>query len=337
MNKVFITGANGQMGSYLCALLHDRDYDIYGLVRRKANPDFKNILSLIGKKNFNLVHGDIEDASLISGIIAEKQFDLIFNLCAMSFVHYSYNNPYQCMLTNYGGVINIAQAVRLHSPHSRLLQSSTSEMYGGINNKPNTEITRFVPKSPYAESKLAAYWHIVNLRDAYDIFACNSICHNNESSRRGIEFVTQKVIMAAANYSRFGKGVLEIGNMEAKRDWGHSIDYVRGMVLMLEHDKPDDYVLATGEAHSVRELIELAYGMAGVSIRWEGTGQNEVGRDDRNDKMVVAVKPEFYRPTEVNVLVGDPSKAEKVLGWKRQYNFVSLIEDMYRAAIDSQH
>jgi len=340
MKRALVTGITGQTGSYLTEILLGQNYSVDGLVRRLSTPNMKNIQHLLSNPNLKLIPGDVEDATRISGIIKDGQYDTVYNFAGMSLVSYSFDNPVQTALTNYIGVLNIVEAIKHHSSHTKVYQASTSELFGGISNLPNTEYTPFVPRSPYAVSKLASYWTIVNARLGYGIFACNGLLHNHESRRRGIEFVTQKVVTSAAKYSQsleWGTqyDILQVGNLEAKRDWGHALDYARGANLIMEHDKPDDYVLATGEAHSVRELIELAYGMAGVSIRWVGTGRNEMGFDKEDGRAIVEVSPEFYRPTEVNILIGDPSKAEQVLGWKREYNFVSLIKDMYRAAIDN--
>lgn len=343
MKKALVTGITGQTGSYLAELLSTKGYEVHGLVRRVSVPNRRNMFML---QNVKIIEGDLEDGTKISGIIKDGQYDEIYNLGAMSFVKYSFENPVQTFLTNTMGVIHLTQAIRHFSPHTKILQASTSEMYGGVACPAlgYTEESPFHPRSPYGEAKLAAYWNIRNIRDGYNLFACNAICFNHESPRRGIEFVTQKVATAAAAYKQYidmsphakanklnvAVPALFIGNMDAKRDWGDARDYCRGMYLMLQQNKSDDYILATGKTHSVREMIEICYREAGTKIFWEGRGKDEVGKD-RDGTIIVRVNPDFYRPTEVNCLIGDASKAKRVLGWEPEISF----EDMMIAMVDN--
>jgi len=342
MKKALVTGITGQDGSYLAEELLIKGYEVHGLVRRVSVPNTRNLWML--QNGVTFVEGDLEDGTKISGIVKDGQYDEIYNLGAMSFVKYSFENPIQTHLTNCIGVINLVQAIRRFSPHSRFYQASTSEMYGGVACPQGgyTEESVFHPRSPYGEAKLAAYWHVRNARDGYGLHASNGILFNHESPRRGIEFVTQKVATAAAKYgawlgkspaNRLNSPTLKVGNMDAKRDWGDARDYVKGMWLMLQQDQPDDYVLATGKTHSVREMIEICYRYVGVDLRWVGEGASEIGCDE-DDNVVVQINPEFYRPTEVDCLIGNAGKAKKVLGWEPEWTF----EDMMIAMVDNaQH
>lgn len=340
MKRALVTGCTGQDGSYLCELLLGKGYHVDGLVRRSSRRDESNLMIVNRHSNFRIVHGDLEDATRMSGIIKDGQYDEVYNLGAQSFVHYSFDNPVQAAHVNYLGCVYLVEAIKQHSPNTKFYQASTSEMYGGIKNGFLNEKTRFHPRSPYGIAKLAAYWHTRNNRDGHDLFACNGILFNHGSPRRGIEFIEQKVVNAAALYKgwitwgdymgRDTVPVLEIGNMEASRDWGDARNYIYGMYLMLQHDIPDDYVLATGESHSVRELVEKAFSLAGTEIRWEGEGVDEIGYDDL-DYPIVRINPQHYRPTEVNILLGDSKKAREILGWQPETSFDAMVQDMFNA------
>ncbi|MBN2490984.1 MAG: GDP-mannose 4,6-dehydratase, partial [Planctomycetes bacterium] len=306
-----------------------------------ATDSQQNIQQLRSHPDLTLVAGDLEDGGYLARLFAVYRIDECYNLAAQSFVRYSFDNPVATITANFIGVVNLLEGIRLSSPATRFYQASTSEMFGGLAEEPLSENHSFHPRSPYGTSKLAAYWHTVNLREASGLFAVNGILFNHESPRRGPEFVTQKVVQAAIDYRDFKRAgargdapVLKLGNLDAKRDWGHAKDYVRGMWLMLQQDAPDDYVLATGETQSVRTLVELAFRHPeiGTGVHWEGSGTEEVGRDDEG-RVILRIDPVHYRPTEVNVLLGDPSKARRVLGWKPEFHFEDLIDDMVRAGV----
>ncbi len=345
MKTAFITGITGQDGSYLAEfLLEEQCYGhVIGLVRHTATGSFRNIRSIRQHPNLTLLDGDLLDNALLARTFSVYRIDECYNLAAQSFVRYSFDNPTTTFQTNLLGVVNILEAIRAQSPATRCYQASTSEMYGGLGENPLSEANEFHPRSPYGCSKLAAFWHAVNMREAYGLYVCNGVAFNHESPRRGEEFVTQKVVSGAAAYRAWLDGgaagpapVLTLGNLEARRDWGHARDYVRAMWMMLQRDEPDDYVLATGETHSVRTLVELAYGhpAVGARIRWEGEGTDEVGRDAEG-RTVVAIDPVHYRPTEVNVLRGDAAKAREVLGWAPTIDLAGVVDDMVTAALAS--
>lgn len=343
MKRALVTGVTGQDGSYLAELLLDKGYLVDGLVRRASRRDESNLFKVRKHPRFRTVTGDLEDSTRMSGIIKDGQYDEVYNLGAQSFVRYSFDNPIQAAHVNYLGCVYLVESIKQHSPQTRFYQASTSEMYGGVLQSTFLdENTRFHPRSPYGVAKLAAYWHVRGARDGYGLFTCNGILFNHESPRRGDEFVTQKVVKAAAEYKgwnlwgedRDGDDkvpLLEIGNMEACRDWGDARDYVHGMWLMLQNDKAGDYVLATGKAHSVRDLVEKSFEMAGTKIRWEGEGVDEVGYDDF-DTPIVKINAEHYRPTEVDVLLGNSQKARDTLGWNPRITFEGMIQDMFDAA-----
>jgi GDPmannose 4,6-dehydratase len=343
MKTALITGITGQDGSYLAEFLlnEQRYHHVIGLVRRSATDSQQNIQHFRNHPNLTLASGDLEDGSYLSRLFAIYRIDECYNLAAQSFVRYSFDNPVATFSANLLGVVNLLEAIRLHSPATRFYQASTSEMFGGLREEPLSEDHDFHPRSPYGTSKLAAYWHTVNMREANSLFACNGILFNHESPRRGLEFVTQKVVEGAVDYRAWRENgaagdppVLSLGNLDAKRDWGHAHDYVRGMWLMLQQDEPGDYVLATGETQSVRTLVELSFSNpdVGTAIHWEGEGTEEIGRDDQG-RVIININPVHYRPTEVHVLLGNPSKAREKLGWKPEFTFRDLIGDMVRAAI----
>jgi GDPmannose 4,6-dehydratase len=332
-----VTGVTGQDGSYLAEHLLHEGYEVHGLVRRTSTDSMKNLNIALKHKQFHVVAGELDDPSLLSGLIAAHKYDEVYNLGAMSFVRHSFDNPIQAARVNYLGCVTLIEAIRHHSPDTRYYQASTSEMYGGIQQEAYSEQSYFYPRSPYGVAKLAAYWHTRNARDGYGLFACNGILFNHSGPRRGPEFVTQKVAMAAKEYQRicqshgYAKGfMLEMGNMDALRDWGDSRDFIRGMHLMLQQDFPDDYVLATGETHSVREMTEFLFELAGTKIRWTGRGLNEVGIND-DDNVIIRINPAHYRPTEVGVLLGDAAKARSQLGWQREISFKQMLTDMFNS------
>jgi GDPmannose 4,6-dehydratase len=343
MKTAFITGLTGQDGSYLAEhLLEEQKYGhVIGLVRHTATGSFRNIRSIRGHPSLTLLDGDLMDNTLLARTFSVYRIDECYNLAAQSFVRYSFDNPMTTFQTNLLGVVNLLEAIHSQSPATRFYQASTSEMYGGLSENPLSEAHEFHPRSPYGCSKLAAFWHAVNMREAYGLYVCNGIAFNHESPRRGEDFVTRKVVSGAVAYRAWLDGgaageapVLTLGNLEARRDWGHARDYVRAMWMMLQQDEPGDYVLATGKTHSVRDLVELAFGHPAIrgGIRWEGEGAEEVGRDGEG-RVIVAIDPVHYRPTEVNVLRGDPGKAREVLGWRPACDFAGLVDEMVTAAL----
>ena len=332
-----VTGVTGQDGSYLTDLLLKTQYKVYGLVRRSSTPNKQNINRYIDHPNFVPFYGDLTDVNSILTVIQDTQPDEIYNLGAQSDVRISFDVPVATGDTNALGVMRILEALQSLKVKSKFYQASTSELFGKVQETPQTETTPFYPRSPYGVAKLYAYWAVKNYRESYpDFFGCNGILFNHESPLRGENFVTRKITKAVGKRIAF-KNVrhppIELGNLDSKRDWGHSKDYVRGMWQMLQQDKPDDYILATGEAHSIRELVECAFNYTGEKVIWGGSGLDEKGYNDRG-KVLVSINPDFYRPAEVDLLLGDPSKAEKELKWKREYNFTDTIEEMVQNDID---
>jgi len=326
MKKVLITGITGQDGSYLAELLLSKGYEVYGLMRRKSKVDYGNISHLVDK--VNLIYGDMTDiVSLISAMYT-SQADEVYNLAAQSFVATSWEQPIATAEIDALGVTNMLEAIRIVNPKARFYQASTSEMFGLVQEIPQSETTPFYPRSPYGVAKLYGHWITKNYRESYQLYACSGILFNHESERRGKEFVTRKITNAVANI-KFGKqSVLELGNMDAKRDWGHAQDYVNAMWLMLQQEQPDDYVIATGQTRTVREFADTAFRTAGIELEWLGEGIDEIAIDKASGKTVVKVDPKFFRPAEVEFLLGDATKAEKELGWKREISFERLVERM---------
>lgn len=324
--NALITGITGQDGSYLAELLLEKGYKVYGIVRRKSTADYGNAKHLVGKVKF--IYADMTDLPSLIGAMRESQADEVYNLAAQSFVGTSWSNPFSTADIDGIGVLNILEAIRTVKPEARFYQASTSEMFGLVQEVPQRETTPFYPRSPYGVAKLYGHWITKNYRESYDMFACSGILFNHESERRGVEFVTRKITDAIAKIKLSKQEHLELGNMDAKRDWGHARDYVNAMYLMLQHDTPDDYVVATGETYTVRHFVETAFNYVDIKIKWEGEAENEVGIDEATGKIVVRINPEFYRPAEVELLIGSPEKAERVLGWKREVSFEQLVERM---------
>ena len=326
MKKALITGITGQDGSYLAELLLEKGYEVYGIWRRKANVDYGNIAHL--KDRIRLIYADMTDPASLIMAVQQAQPDEVYNLAAQSFVATSWDTPLSTGDINALGVTNILEAIRMVKPDARFYQASTSEMFGMVQETPQKETTPFSPRSPYGVAKLYGHWITRNYRESYGMFTCSGILFNHESERRGLEFVTRKITHCAALIKLGRLDHMELGNLSAQRDWGHSQDYVRAMWLMLQQDKPDDYVVATGETRTVRDFVTAAFGCLGIDIAWSGEGVNEIGTDKATGKTLVKVNPEFFRPAEVDVLLGDSSKAEKVLGWKREISFGQLVERM---------
>lgn len=326
MKKALITGITGQDGSYLAELLLEKGYEVYGIWRRKSTVDYGNIKHL--KDKVKLIYADMTDLASLVAAIRKAEPDEVYNLAAQSFVATSWDTPIGTAEIDGIGVLNMLEAIRIAKPDARFYQASTSEMFGKVQEIPQKETTPFYPRSPYGVAKLYGHWITKNYRESYDMFACSGILFNHESERRGEEFVTRKITMAVAKIKNGMQDILELGNMNAKRDWGHSKDYVEAMWLMLQQDKPDDYVISTGETHTVREFVTLAFKAAGMEIEWHGKDSEEYATLKGTDKKVVKVNPIFYRPAEVELLIGDCSKAEKKLGWKRKVSYEDLIRRM---------
>ena len=322
--RALITGITGQDGSYLAEFLLDRGYDVYGMHRRTSMDVFERIGDL--RKEIKLVEGDVTDQGSIIRIINEIRPDEIYNLAAQSFVPDSWTQPISTVKIDALGAINILDSIRLVNPKTKFYQASTSEMFGRVQEIPQTEKTPFYPRSPYAASKVFGHYITQNYRESFNLFACSGILFNHESPRRGKQFITRKVSHSVAKIKLGYQDFFEMGNLDAKRDWGFAGDYVEAMWLMLQQDNPKDYVIGTGETHSVRELIEEAFRIIGMDITWEGKGTEEIGKV--NGKVVVRVNPKFYRPAEVEYLLADSSKAKKELGWKAKTSFKELVRMM---------
>lgn len=321
-----ITGITGQDGSYLAELLLEKGYEVYGIMRRKSVVDYGNAEHIKDKIHF--IYADMTDpVSLITAMKISKA-DEVYNLAAQSFVGTSWEQPLATADIDALGVTNILEAIRTVKPEARFYQASTSEMFGLVQEMPQSEKTPFYPRSPYGVAKLYGHWITKNYRESYHLYACSGILFNHESERRGKEFVTRKITEAAARIKQGIQEYLELGNLDSKRDWGHSKDYVRAMWLMLQQEKPDDYVIATNETRTVREFVETAFSHIGITIEWKGQGVDEVGINKGTGKAVIKINPQFFRPAEVDVLLGNPAKAENKLGWKREIPFTELVTRM---------
>ena len=328
MKNALITGITGQDGSYLAELLLEKGYNVYGIMRRKSVVDYGNVEHIKDKINF--IYADMTDEISLINAMRISQADEVYNLAAQSFVATSWEQPLATAEIDAIGVTNMLEAIRTVKPSCRFYQASTSEMFGLVQAIPQCETTPFYPRSPYGVAKLYGHWITKNYRESYNLFACSGILFNHESERRGKEFVTRKITDAVARISHGVQEYMELGNLDSKRDWGHSKDYVRAMWLMLQQDKPDDFVIATNETRTVREFVDIAFKCAGIEIEWKGTGVDEVGINKANGKTVVKVSPKFFRPAEVDILLGNPEKAEKTLGWKREISFAELVERMVK-------
>lgn len=327
MKKAFITGLTGQDGSYLAELLLEKGYEVHGIIRRASTFNTARIEPFM--KDIITYHGDLIDSSNINRLIEKICPDEIYNLGAQSHVQVSFEVPEFTADVDALGTLRLLDAIRESKGTTRFYQASTSELFGGLpETAPQNEKTPFYPKSPYGAAKLYAYWITVNFREAYNLFACNGILFNHESPRRGETFVTKKITKAVARISQGRQEKLLLGNLDAKRDWGYAKDYVEAMWMMLQQSSPADYVIATGETHSVREFVELAFKMVGIDIEWQGTGVDEKAVDKKTGKVLVGINPKYFRPAEVDLLWGDPSKAMGKLGWKRKTSLEELVRLM---------
>lgn len=326
MKKALITGITGQDGSYLAELLLEKGYEVFGTIRRKSVVDYGNIEHI--KEDVKLIYADMTDLVSLVNAMKISQAEEVYNLAAQSFVGTSWEQPIATADIDAMGVLNMLEAIRLVKPEAKFYQASTSEMYGLVQAIPQYEDTPFYPRSPYGVAKLYGHWITKNYRESYNMYACSGILFNHESERRGKEFVTRKITDAVARIKLGVQDYLELGNMDSKRDWGHSKDYVKAMWLMLQQNQPDDYVIATNETRTVREFVEIAFSHAGIRVEWSGEGVDEVGRNNETQEVVVRINPIFFRPAEVDILIGNAEKAEKELGWVREISFVELVSRM---------
>ena len=335
-----ITGITGQDGSYLAELLLEKGYEVHGIIRRASTFNTKRIDHLYqdpheGDVRLFLHYGDITDSSNLNRLIEKIRPDEIYNLAAQSHVGVSFNSPEYTAEATGVSSLRILDAIRESGIKTKFYQASTSELFGGLpETAPQSEKTPFYPKSPYGVAKLYSYWITVNYRESYDIFACNGILFNHESPRRGETFVTRKITRAAAAIHLGMQDKLYLGNLDAKRDWGHAKDYVEGMWRILQQDKPQDYVLAMNETHTVREFVELAFAELGYEIEWQGTGVDEKGIDKNTGKVLVEVDPRYFRPAEVELLWGDSTKARTELGWEPKYSFMDLVKEIVQSDLE---
>lgn len=338
MKKALITGITGQDGSYLAELLLEKGYQVHGLRRAASVFNTERIDHLIesGNENLQLHYGDLTDSSNLNRLLEQIKPDEIYNLGAQSHVHISFQLPEYTAEVDGVGTLRLLDAIRETGIKTRFYQASTSELFGKVQSVPQNETTPFYPRSPYGVAKLYSYWIVVNYRESYNLFACNGILFNHESPRRGKIFVTRKITVGVANIKKGIQDTVALGNLDAKRDWGYAKDYVEAMWLILQQEKPEDFVISTGETHTVREFCELAFKEAGYEIEWQGTGIDEKGIDKATGKVVVEIDPKYFRPAEVDLLIGDSSKAQKVLGWKPTVAFTELVKMMMKYDLEGK-
>lgn len=329
-----ITGVNGQDGAFLAQFLLKKGYKVFGGLRRSSQKNLNNLERLGIKDNIKYFDFELLEQSNISENIKKYQPDEFYNLAAQSFVASSFVNPVFTTQVDAIGVLHILEAIKQYSQHTKFYQASTSEMFGKVQETPQTETTSFYPRSPYGVAKLFAHNTVVNYRESYNLFACSGILFNHESELRGIEFVTRKITDNVAKRYLKRKEVLKLGNIEAKRDWGYSKEYVEGMYLMLQQDKADDYILATGETTTIRQFVEFAFKEIDVEIDWQGQNENEKGFDKKNGELLIEIEKQFYRPAEVDLLLGDPKKAKEILGWEAKTKVKELAKLMVQADIN---
>jgi len=341
MKKALITGITGQDGSYLTELLLEKGYEVHGIVRRSSTFNTSRIDHIFKDAHEDNVklflhYGDMSDASNISRLIEKIQPDEIYHLAAQSHVRVSFDMPEYTGDVTGLGTLRILDAIRESGVKTKFYQASSSEMFGLVQHVPQTEETPFYPRSPYGVAKVYGYWITKNYRESYDLFACNGILFNHESPRRGETFVTRKITRGLARIKLGLDQTLYMGNLDAKRDWGYAKDYVEGMWMMLQQDEPNDYVLATNETHTVREFIELASERLGFELVWHGDGVDEVGIDSKSGNVIIKIDPAYFRPAEVDLLIGDPAKAKKIMGWEPTVKFKELVEIMVDADLERE-
>lgn len=337
MKTALITGVTGQDGSYLAELLLEKGYEVHGVKRRASSLNSQRIDHLyvdphVPDARFHLHYGDMTDSTNLLRIVQQTQPDEIYNLAAQSHVRVSFETPEYTANADALGTLRVLEAIRILglTEKTRFYQASTSELFGNVAETPQSETTVFYPRSPYGAAKLYGYWITINYREAYDIYACNGILFNHESERRGETFVSRKITRVVSQIACGLESILHLGNLEAKRDWGHASEYVEGMWRMLQQPEPDDYVLATGKTHTVREFANLAFQHIGVEIGWRGEGLDEIGFDVKTGETRVCIDPRLYRPTEVDLLQGDASKAREKLGWVAKISFEELVDRMMK-------
>jgi len=340
MKKALITGITGQDGSYLAELLLDKGYEVHGIIRRASTFNTQRIDHIYQDPHeenvrLKLHYGDMTDSSNLSRLVEKINPDEIYNLAAQSHVGTSFEIPEYTTDVDAMGTLRLLDAIKESEVECKFYQASTSELYGKVQEVPQTEKTPFYPRSPYAAAKLYAYWIVKNYREAYDLFAVNGILFNHESPRRGKRFVTRKITRAVARITKGKQDKIYLGNMNAKRDWGYAKDYVKMMWMMLQHDTPEDFVIATGETHTVREFVEAAFKHVDVDIEWQGEGVDEKGIDKDTGKVLVEVDSKYFRPTEVDLLIGDPSKAKEELGWEPEVKFKELVQLMVQSDLEA--
>jgi GDPmannose 4,6-dehydratase len=336
MKKAFITGITGQDGSYLAELLLEKNYEVHAIIRRASVFTTQRIEHIFNHQNLHIHHGDLTDSSNLHRLLTKIQPDEVYNLGAQSHVAVSFEVPEYTAEVVGVGAIRLLDAIRDLDLHCKYYQASTSELFGGIpGTEPQSETTPFYPKSPYGAAKLYAYWITVNYRESYNLFACNGILFNHESPRRGETFVTKKITKAVARIYQGKQKILKLGNIDAKRDWGHAKDFVYAQWLMLQQEKPQDFVIATGETHTVREFVNVAFKEVGIDIKWQGKGVDEKGINSKTDEILVEIDKKYFRPAEVELLLGDPSKAEKELNWKRKISFQELVSGMVKYDLEN--
>lgn len=331
MKKAFITGLNGQDGAYLAEFLLKKGYEIHGVIRRASVFNTERIDHIL--PHIKVYYGDLTDSSNLNRLIDKIQPDEVYNLAAQSHVQVSFEMPEYTGDVDALGTLRLLDALKDNKANARFYQASTSELFGLVQEIPQKEETPFYPRSPYAAAKLYAYWITVNYREAYGLFACNGILFNHESPRRGKTFVTRKITMGTANIQKGRQEKISLGNLNARRDWGFAGDYVEAMWLMLAQKEAEDFVIATGEAHSVREFCEKAFNYIDIQLEWEGEGIHEKGIDRKTGKILVDINPRYFRPTEVELLIGDSTKAKEKLGWEPKISFDELVEMMVKADI----
>jgi len=338
MKKALVTGITGQDGSYLAELLLEKGYEVHGIVRPSSSIRTARIEHLfndptVHDKTLFLHYGDLTDTTNISALIRDIQPDEVYNLAAQSHVRVSFDLPELTAQTDALGTLTILESIRKQGLAGKIkfYQASTSELYGLVQETPQTETTPFYPRSPYGVAKLYSFWIIKNYREAYGMFACNGILFNHESERRGYNFVTRKITIGLSKIKLGQQSVLELGNLDSKRDWGYAKEYVEAMWLMLQQEVPEDFVIATGETHSVREFIMAACEELDINLEWKGTGVDEVGIDTKTGKTIITINPQYFRPTEVDLLLGDASKAKEKLGWSATIKFADLAKLMTKA------
>lgn len=336
MKKALITGITGQNGSYLAELLLGKGYEVHGLKRRSSSFNTGRIEHLLDNPMFKLHDGDLADSTNLTRLVKEIQPDEIYNLAAQSHVKVSWDCPEFTAETDAVGTLRLLEAIRINGleKKTKFYQASTSELFGLIQEPIQSEKTPFYPRSPYGVAKMYSYWIVVNYRESFGMFACNGILFNHESPRRGETFVTRKITMAAARISLGMQEKLSLGNLNAKRDWGHAKDYVEGMWRILQNDKPEDFVLATGTTTSIRDFVTMTFKELGIEIEWRGTGVDEKGINKATGKVVVDVNPAYFRPAEVELLLGDSTKARTKLGWKPTYDLQMLCHEMVESDLD---